>query len=99
MVSVLFLYDTVTIGGEGLIESTPHRDLHLCYPIKEKKMQKVMKTIVWNSIAFGITFTVGWIITGSIETGGAIGVVCRLIKIPSYWIHESVWESIHNRRT
>jgi uncharacterized membrane protein len=74
------------------------RDLLLCYFIKEKKMQKMMKTITWNSIAFSITFIIGWIITGSIETGGIIGIVCRVLKIPSYWIHESIWDKIHNRR-
>jgi len=61
-------------------------------------MQKIVKTITWNAIAFSITFIIGWIITGSIETGGAIGIVCRLLKVPSYWIHESIWDKIRNQR-
>ena len=56
-------------------------------------MRKIIKTITWNTIAFSITFIVGWVITGSIETGGAIGIVCRLLKVPSYWAHESIWDN------
>lgn len=55
---------------------------------------KIYKTISWSIIAFSITAIVGWLITGSIIKGGAIGLIARLFKIPTYWLHETVYEKI-----
>ena len=57
-----------------------------------KSTRKLIKTVTWSLIAFLTTCTVGWLITGSLVTGGSIGLACRLIKIPSYWLHETVYE-------
>ena len=55
---------------------------------------KIYKTISWSIIAFSITAIVGWLITGSIIKGGVIGLIARLLKVPIYWLHETVYEKI-----
>ena len=56
-----------------------------------KDRQKLAKTVTWSLTALTITCVVGWLITGSLAAGGSIGIICRLIKIPTYWLHETVY--------
>jgi uncharacterized membrane protein len=55
---------------------------------------KIYKTISWSIIALLITVGVGYLITGSIIKGGAIGLIARALKIPTYWLHETIYEKI-----
>ena len=55
---------------------------------------KIYKTISWSIIALLITAVVGYLITGSIIKGGAIGLIARVVKIPTYWLHETIYEKI-----
>lgn len=57
-----------------------------------KDRRKLLKTVTWSLTALSITCLVGWAITGSLAAGGSIGIICRLIKIPTYWLHETVYD-------
>ena len=57
-----------------------------------KDRRKLIKTITWSLTALTITCVVGWMITGSLAAGGSIGIICRLIKIPTYWVHETIYD-------
>ncbi len=61
------------------------------------KRIRIYKTLSWSIIAFLITTGVGIVLTGSLLKGGLIGVICRAIKIPTYWGHDAVWDAIKAR--
>ena len=56
--------------------------------------RRLMKTITWSLIALSITTGVGWIATGSLIKGGAIGLICRAFKIPAYWLHDAAYDRV-----
>ena len=49
------------------------------------------KAITWRIIASFTTFIIGWVITGDLEFGMAIGAADVLIKITLYYFHERLW--------
>jgi len=49
------------------------------------------KTITWRIVGTIDTMVLGWIITGSLKLGLAIGGTEVLTKIVLYFIHERVW--------
>ena len=49
------------------------------------------KTISWTIISSSITFLVTWAITGSWQTGVAISITERVIKLFVYYGHERWW--------
>lgn len=59
---------------------------------------RLYKTITWTLIAFSITTIVGYLLTGSLIKGGAIGVICRSIKVPFYWLHDHAWDWLKSRK-
>jgi len=54
--------------------------------------RKMLKTITWSATAFVITFAVGMVLTGDPVKGGAVAVLCRVLKFPAYWLHETLYE-------
>lgn len=49
------------------------------------------KAITWRVIASLTTFVIGWIVTGSLDFGMAIGAADVVIKIALYYLHERAW--------
>ncbi|QIA08516.1 DUF2061 domain-containing protein [Draconibacterium halophilum] len=49
------------------------------------------KAITWRIMASITTFIIGWIVTGSLDFGMAIGAADVLIKIVLYYLHERAW--------
>lgn len=49
------------------------------------------KAITWRIIASLVTFLIGWIVTGDVNFGMAIGITDVLIKIGLYYLHERIW--------
>jgi uncharacterized membrane protein len=58
--------------------------------IVEKK-RHIAKTITWRVVGTIDTIFLGWIITGNIKFGVAIGGVEVITKILLYYFHERVW--------
>ncbi len=60
---------------------------------------QLKKTVCWTLISWSITttltFFVAWILTGNVYAGFGVGVgigiVDRIIKVPSYYGHERWW--------
>ena len=66
--------------------------------------QKVQlkKTISWTLLSMLTTTLVGWYIIGwylpqAFAIGITVGVVDRLVKIPTYYFHERIWHKIYKR--
>lgn len=55
------------------------------------------KTASFAAVHFTVAFTVGYAMTGSAIVGGAIALVEPAVNTVAYFIHEKVWERIHNR--
>jgi uncharacterized membrane protein len=49
------------------------------------------KTITWRLIGTIDTVTIGWLITGSVKIGMAIGGVEVITKMILYFLHERAW--------
>ncbi len=49
------------------------------------------KAITWRIVASLTTFTIGWIVTGSLNFGMTIGAADVVIKIVLYYLHERAW--------
>lgn len=52
---------------------------------------QLKKTICWTLISWSITTTLTWLVTGNIYIGIGLGIVDRILKIPSYYGHERWW--------
>ena len=49
------------------------------------------KAITWRIVASITTFIIGWMVTGSLDFGMAIGAADVIIKILLYYFHERLW--------
>ncbi|MFB6343052.1 DUF2061 domain-containing protein [Saccharicrinis sp. FJH62] len=49
------------------------------------------KAITWRIIASLTTFIIGWIVTGNLDFGMAIGAADVIIKLVLYYLHERAW--------
>jgi len=54
--------------------------------------RRLVKTLTWAVLAFSITTVTGWIVTGSFIKGLGIGGICRVIKLPAYYIHDLLYD-------
>lgn len=52
------------------------------------------KTLSFATIHFGVAFTVGYALTGSVAIGGAIALVEPACNTVAYFFHEKVWNKI-----
>lgn len=51
----------------------------------------IVKALTWRVVGTLDTFLLGWLITGSIELGAAIGGIEIITKTLLYYLHERVW--------
>ncbi len=56
-----------------------------------KPKRHLAKAITWRLIASLTTFIIGWIVTGDLNFGMAIGAADVVIKIALYYFHERIW--------
>ncbi len=54
-----------------------------------------VKAIIWNVIGLLSMGLVGFLVTGSVATGGGIAVVNTLIGLMAYVAYERVWSRIN----
>lgn len=52
------------------------------------------KTMSFATIHFGVAFTVGYALTGSLAVGGAIALVEPACNTVAFFFHEKVWNKI-----
>ena len=51
----------------------------------------ILKTISWRIVGTLDTMMLGWLVTGSLELGLAIGGFEVITKMILYFLHERVW--------
>ncbi len=56
-----------------------------------KPQRHLAKALTWRVIASLTTFVIGWIVTGNLDFGMAIGFADVVIKIGLYYFHERAW--------
>lgn len=58
----------------------------------------LIKTLIWRTIATSITIMTGWLVTGSLEFGLAVGGIDTVLKTIAYFGFERFWENDKIRR-
>ena len=53
----------------------------------------LIKTIIWRAIATSITIMTGWLVTGNLKFGLAVGGIDTILKTVAYFGFERFWES------
>ncbi|MDA3816204.1 MAG: DUF2061 domain-containing protein [Prolixibacteraceae bacterium] len=56
-----------------------------------KPKRHLAKALTWRIIASLTTFLIGWLVTGNLNFGMAIGFADVVIKIALYYLHERAW--------
>lgn len=56
-----------------------------------ERKRHIAKTITWRIIGTIDTIILGWLITGNLKFGMAIGGVEMITKIILYYLHERMW--------
>ena len=54
----------------------------------------VLKAILWNALGLAMMAFVGFLMTGSLATGGAMAVINTAIGLSSYILYERLWARI-----
>tara|TARA_A100001037_G_scaffold79513_1_gene71533 strand:+ start:22474 stop:22731 length:258 start_codon:yes stop_codon:yes gene_type:complete len=55
------------------------------------KKRNIWKTVTWRIISLLLSFSVGFLITGSLESGGLFALFDFCIKSIIYYYHEVSW--------
>ena len=55
------------------------------------KNKNLKKTISWRIISLIISFSIGYLLTGSLELGGLIAILDTVIKMGIFYYHETRW--------
>ena len=63
----------------------------------DSKKKSVYKTISWYVFHNIMMFTIGYLITGSIETGIAIAILQTLGESILFYIHERSWNKFGHK--
>ncbi|MDA8956013.1 DUF2061 domain-containing protein [Flavobacteriales bacterium] len=58
---------------------------------KITRKRHLAKTFTWRITATITTTLIGWITTGDLSTGLAIGGIEFFVKMPIYYFHERAW--------
>ncbi len=58
---------------------------------KLSKKRHLLKTISWRAIGTLDTLLLGWLISGDLSVGAAIGGAELVTKMVLYYIHERAW--------
>jgi uncharacterized membrane protein len=59
--------------------------------MKEQKRRSILKAVTYRTLATFATFTVAYILTGSLELATSIGLIDSVIKFILYYVNERVW--------
>ncbi len=54
----------------------------------------IVKSGAWTLLGLAVMAGVGWLITGSAGTGGALAVLNSVIGLVTYVVYERVWARI-----
>lgn len=60
----------------------------------ERRRRTLLKAIIWNLNGLLVMSGVGYAMTGSVGTGGAMAVVNTVIGLSLYFLYERIWSRI-----
>ena len=52
------------------------------------------KAISWQALGLLVMTLVGWLLTGSAGTGGAMAAVSAIVGLTCYVLHERLWSRV-----
>jgi uncharacterized membrane protein len=58
----------------------------------------LLKTITYLAVHLTVAFTIGYLLTGSLEIAGLIAVIEPLANAVAYFFHEKLWKRVLGRR-
>ena len=61
----------------------------------ETRFRSIVKAISWRAGGTIVTFTVAWVLAGSLDLAARIGVLDTVIKIGAFYVHERLWNHIN----
>lgn len=60
----------------------------------ESRARSVVKAVVWNLIGLAVMATVGFALTGSWSTGGAMALINAALGVTMYFFYERIWARV-----
>lgn len=60
----------------------------------ESQKRSLVKAVLWNALGFATMTLVGFILTGSIATGGWMAVINTALGFSMYLGYERIWAKI-----
>ncbi|MBO0903029.1 DUF2061 domain-containing protein [Jiella sonneratiae] len=60
----------------------------------ETRKRSLAKAVSWQILGFAVMTFLGFLFTGSFETGGALALVSTLLGFASYLAHERIWAAV-----
>ena len=58
----------------------------------------LLKTISYLAVHLTVAFTVGYLLTGSLEIAGLITLIEPCANAVAFFFHEKVWKRVQSRR-
>ena len=62
-----------------------------CCGLAETRQQPLLKTLSFAVLHFSIAFTVAYLLTGSVLTGGLIALIEPACNTVAFYFHEKLW--------
>lgn len=59
--------------------------------MSDSNKRTLLKTLTWRLTGSTSTFTIAYILTGSLGISSGIAVVQMIVNTFLYWFHESAW--------
>jgi uncharacterized membrane protein len=57
-------------------------------------MRTLLKTLTWRITGSTSTFTIAYLVTGSVSVSGGIAVIQMIVNTFLYYAHEEIWNKI-----
>ncbi len=63
--------------------------------MNESTIRSLAKTVSWRITGSASTFTIAYLVTGSIGVSSGIAVIQMIVNTFLYWFHERAWNKIN----
>jgi len=60
----------------------------------ESRKRSVIKAVIWNMLGLLVMAIVGFAMTGSLSTGGAMALINAALGLSMYFLYERLWARI-----
>lgn len=63
--------------------------------LSQTKTRAAVKATIWTLMGFFVMVIVGFVMTGSLSTGGKMAVLNSAIGMVTYFLYERLWDRIN----